>query len=81
MKLSNTSLLALLLPAASARFVESGESNRVNIFPDGVPEAPKDTEKYHIELSPGNTKWVTEDEKWALRRVRTNAPAYSSSFC
>lgn len=27
------------------------------------------SEKYHIELSPGNTRWVTEDEKWALRRV------------
>ncbi|KAL2356551.1 leucine aminopeptidase 1 [Cryomyces antarcticus] len=25
-------------------------------------------EKYLIELSPGETRWVTEDEKWALRR-------------
>lgn len=23
-----------------------------------------------IELNPGETRWVTEDEKWALRRVR-----------
>lgn len=28
-----------------------------------------DPEKYLIELSPGETRWVTEDEKWALRRV------------
>jgi len=76
MKLSNTSVLALLLPAASARFVESSESNRVNLFPEGVPEAVQDTEKYHIELAPGDTRWVTEDEKWALRRVSINAPLF-----
>lgn len=69
MKISNASLLALLLPAASARFVEKAEQNHVMLFPDGIPEEPKSTEKYHIELSPGNTKWVTEDEKWELRRV------------
>lgn len=69
MKISNASLLALLLPAASARFVEKAEPNHVMLFPDGIPEEPKSTEKYHIELSPGNTKWVTEDEKWELRRV------------
>lgn len=28
-----------------------------------------EVEKYLIELSPGETRWVTEDEKWALRRV------------
>lgn len=28
-----------------------------------------DTEKYHIELSPGDTRWVTEEEKWSLKRV------------
>lgn len=30
-----------------------------------------EVEKYLIELSPGETRWVTEDEKWALRRVHT----------
>ncbi|TKA65435.1 Leucine aminopeptidase 1 [Friedmanniomyces simplex] len=25
-------------------------------------------ERYHIELAPGNTRWVTEGEKWELRR-------------
>ncbi|KAK0620554.1 hypothetical protein B0T14DRAFT_429164 [Immersiella caudata] len=68
MKLSNTSLLALLLPTASARFVEPSESNRVILHPDGVPAQSQDTEKYHIELSPDDRRWVTEDEKWALRR-------------
>ncbi|KAK3985174.1 leucine aminopeptidase 1 [Cladorrhinum sp. PSN332] len=62
------SLLALLLPAVSARFVEKAEKDSILLYPNGQPEAPKDTTKYHIELAPGETKWVTEDEKWELRR-------------
>jgi len=27
------------------------------------------SETFLIELSPGETRWVTEDEKWELRRV------------
>ena len=27
-------------------------------------------EEYLIELSPGETRWIKEDEKWELRRVR-----------
>lgn len=69
MKLSNTSLLALLLPVASARFVEQSEADRMSLYPEGLPEVPKDTTKYHIELSPGDTRWVTEDQKWELRRA------------
>ncbi len=26
-------------------------------------------ERYLIELGPGDTRWITEDEKWVLRRV------------
>jgi len=69
MKVSNASLLALLLPAVSARFVEHSEPDRTILFPDGMPDIPKDTTKYHIELAPGDTRWVTEEEKWELRRV------------
>ena len=69
MKLTNASLLALLLPAASARFAEHNEGDRVQLYPEGLPEVPVSTEKYHIELSPGDKRWVTEDEKWELRRV------------
>jgi len=29
-------------------------------------------EKYLVELSPGETRWVTEDEKWELRRNGQN---------
>jgi hypothetical protein len=27
-------------------------------------------ERYLIETNPGETQWVTEDQKWALKRVR-----------
>jgi leucyl aminopeptidase len=69
MKVSSASLLAVLLPAASARFVVPGEPDRVQLHPDAVAQPSQDTQKYHIELAPGDTRWVTEDEKWALRRV------------
>jgi leucyl aminopeptidase len=78
MKISNASLLTLLLPAASARFVEPGESDRVVLYPNGIPNVPKSTQRFHIELGPGETRWVTEDEKWALRRVRLARPI---SYC
>ena len=28
-----------------------------------------DRDLYLIELGPGYTRWIAEDEKWALRRV------------
>lgn len=66
MKVSSASLLAVLLPAASARFVIPDEPDHMQLHPDGIAQ---DTQKYHIELAPGDTRWVTEDEKWELRRV------------
>lgn len=64
MKFSATAVLATALPAVSARFVEANEVNNVITFPDGA-EAPR----YLIELAPGDTRWVSEEEKWELRRV------------
>ncbi|KAK5938890.1 Leucine aminopeptidase 1 [Knufia obscura] len=34
--------------------------------------APADSEQYLLEIEPGNTVWVTEDEKWELRRNGVN---------
>lgn len=67
MKFSTPSVVALLAPAVAARFVEKNEGNNVQLYPDGYQE--EYAEKYLIELSPGNTAWVTEEEKWELRRV------------
>lgn len=64
------SLIALLLPAAaSARFIEAHEVNRVHIPTAALLEEVESPERYLIELSPGKTAWVTEEEKWQLRRV------------
>lgn len=61
MKFSQATLLAACVPAISARFVEPIETDNVII-------AAND-EKFLIELAPGETQWVTEEEKWELRRV------------
>jgi leucyl aminopeptidase len=62
MKLSTVSLLALSAAAVNARFVEQHETDQVVL-------ADVKQELYLIELAPGKTQWVTEDEKWELRRV------------
>jgi leucyl aminopeptidase len=65
MKLSTVSLLALSTAAINARFVEQHETNQVVLNADAAEE------QYLVELAPGDTRWVTEDEKWELRRVST----------
>ncbi|KAF4982437.1 hypothetical protein FZEAL_1955 [Fusarium zealandicum] len=59
MKFSRASLLAACLPAITARFVETAEADNVILEPG---------ELYLIETAPGKTQWVTEEEKWELRR-------------
>jgi leucyl aminopeptidase len=65
MRFSRSALLATCLPVASARFVEKHESDADNVvlYPDSAAE-------YLIETAPGETQWVTEEDKWELRRVR-----------
>lgn len=60
MKFSQASLLAACLPAASARFIETAEADNVILQPD---------ELFLVETAPGKTQWVTEEEKWEMRRV------------
>lgn len=63
MKLSAVAILAAAIPAASARFTEESEVNNVILYPAGA-----EAETYLIELAPGETRKVTEEEKWELRR-------------
>ena len=60
-----TTALALLLPAAAARFVDinNADIDHVELHPE-VSAA----EQFLIELAPGDTRWVTEEEKWELKR-------------
>jgi leucyl aminopeptidase len=62
MKFLQASLLTACVPAAlvSGRFVEDNEADHIML------EEPA---KYLIELSPGTHKWVTEEDKWELKRV------------
>jgi hypothetical protein len=70
------SLLALLLPAAaSARFIEANEVNRVIPYPNGLLDESTEqpAEQFLVETSPGELRWITEDQKWELRRVSRKA--------
>ncbi|KAJ4409487.1 Leucine aminopeptidase 1 [Gnomoniopsis sp. IMI 355080] len=66
MKFAKSSVIALLAPAVAGRFTEANEADRVQLYPLGFYEAS--TEQYLIELEHGVTRWVTEDEKWELKR-------------
>lgn len=79
MKFAKSSVVALLAPVAAARFIEAVEGNNVQLYPQGYYE--ESTEKYLVELAPGETRWVTENEKWELRRVSHAAPLLAASSC
>jgi leucyl aminopeptidase len=64
MKLIGLSLLALSASAIHARFIERHETDQVVL--NGAVD---DAELYLIELAPGETMMVTEEEKWELRRA------------
>jgi len=59
MKFAKASLLAAYATGISARFVEINEADNVVLNPE---------ETYLVETAPGKTKWVTEEEKWEMRR-------------
>lgn len=59
-------LLSLSAVALAAAVATPNEPQIVLQNPQVTIDEP---DQYLIELSPGETRWVTEDEKWALRRV------------
>ncbi|KAK3190884.1 Leucine aminopeptidase 1 [Lecanicillium sp. MT-2017a] len=63
MKFSQASLLAACVPAVAGRFLEKAEVDSVVLRPD---------ETFLVETAPGKTKWVTEEEKWEMRRNGQN---------
>jgi leucyl aminopeptidase len=69
MKLTNLSVLALSASLIHARYIELHEKS--NAEAQVVLNADNaDPELFLVELAPGKTQWVTEEEKWELRRVR-----------
>lgn len=65
MRLTNLSLWALFASVISARFIEQHELDQVAINANNEAE-----ELFLIERAPGQTQWVTEEQKWELKRVR-----------
>jgi bacterial leucyl aminopeptidase len=57
-------LLALVAAAVTGLSISQHQQKALQ------EQVPVSQEKFLIELQPGETRWVTEDEKWALRRVR-----------
>jgi leucyl aminopeptidase len=60
MKFSSLALLALSASVNNVHFVEEHETDQIFLNANGVPNA----ELFLIELTPGKTQWVTEEEKW-----------------
>jgi leucyl aminopeptidase len=50
-------------------FLALGATASAAVLKTQVPFEISVVDKYLIELAPGETRWVTEEEKWALKRV------------
>ncbi|PVI04500.1 leucine aminopeptidase 2 [Periconia macrospinosa] len=57
---------SLLLPLYAAAVASAVQ------VPEQVPLQAAEQDQYLIELAPGETRWITEDDKWALRREGIN---------
>lgn len=65
MKFSTASaVLVTCVPAVVARYIEKGPASAATEHVVLHPE-----EKFLIETAPGKQQWVTEEDKWELRRV------------
>lgn len=72
MKLATISLLTLGASTITACFVEKHETDQVILNEDASEQL------YLVELGPGDTYMVTQEEKWDLRRVCVLADAQSA---
>lgn len=68
MRFSTAFTAATAISTASALAIKHEVQEVLGQHPLPVP-AEQAPEQYLIELEPGNTRWVTEEEKWELKRV------------
>lgn len=66
--MKSTTLLLPLYTAALAAAVSSPQDHQA-VLQDQQQVTIAEPDEYLIELSPGETRWVTENEKWELRKV------------
>jgi hypothetical protein len=65
----NMKTSSILVACASGLAVQAFSVSRIAQNAAQQVQGFMSPEQYLIELSPGKTKWVTDAEKWALRRV------------
>jgi leucyl aminopeptidase len=70
-----TSILLPLCTVALAAAANHPDPQVVLQDPQATVVEP---DEYLIELSPGETRWIKEDEKWELRRVRSPSSSHES---
>ena len=58
---ATTLTVSLLAATATARYIDIPQQQ-----PLSAPE-----ELYLVETGPGQTEWISEDQKWELRRVKS----------
>lgn len=63
-----SSILLSLYAATIAAAVTHPRDSQI-VLTDQQQPTIVEPDEYLIELSPGETRWVTEDEKWELRKV------------
>jgi len=64
--MKSSPLLLLGAAALGAAFAHPKDPQIPLQIPQPTIEEP---DEYLIELSPGETRWIKEDEKWELRKV------------
>jgi leucyl aminopeptidase len=60
---------ALLLPLYTAALAASASHPKDQVVLQEPQLTITEPDEYLIELSPGETRWITENEKWELRKV------------
>jgi leucyl aminopeptidase len=71
-------LSSLALGAAACAAVLA--SDIPNQQPLGLSTDGASGDRFLVETAPGETKWVSEDEKWELKRVRIPWPSFLSNI-
>jgi len=65
-------LLTLIMKSISTLLTFAAAASALSLLePDqAVLGDDVQLQRFLIELGPGDTRWISEDEKWSLRRVR-----------
>jgi hypothetical protein len=59
----------LLLPLYTAALAAAALHPKDQVVLQEPQQTIAEPDEYLIELSPGETRWITENEKWELRKV------------